>query len=76
MASYQNTANVTNQKVTNETIRFICIEDKSNLALYWKQVVIIIYILTCSFLFIIYFYTKEEQVFYSSSSFFYLNPSG
>ena len=77
MASYKNTANVTNQKVTNETIRFICFEDTSNLALYWKQAEIIIYILTCSFLFIIYFYTKEEQVFYSlSSMFFYLNPSG
>ena len=34
MASYKNTANVTNQKVTNETIRFICFEDTSNLALY------------------------------------------
>ena len=42
-------------KIPNKAIRFVYIEDTSNLVLHWKQAVIIIYILTCSFLFIKYF---------------------
>ena len=54
IVSYQNTVSVPNQKVPNQAIRFICIEDTSNLVLYWKEAVIISYFLACSFLFIIY----------------------
>ena len=49
-----------NQKVPNQAIRFICIEDAINLVLYWKQAIIISYFLTCSFLSIVYCWTKHE----------------